>query len=367
MSQYMTPARKIEVRWEWIGEAWKLYTSNPGAWIGMIVIAAIIAILLVVVPIALFIIPAGLFANNNDPSAAFATAGLAMLLIPVLLIVWLLIGAYLTSGLFRAAIRQSQGQGISVGDLFSGGDSFLRVLGLLVLITLAQIVLSVIFAVPGMIIEELAPIGRLAGNIPSLIISGSIFFAIPLIVDRRMGVFDAIKTSIDATKSQWWMFAIFVLVLGLLSGIGMIACGLGLLVTAPFYFTTPAIAYRDAFGLPGAQNYESYPPPPPPDYRSYSPSQAPAAQPDYGSYTPSQTPDYRSYTPPPTPAAPPDYGSYTPSQPPATPPQPPSWSAPTNVAPPASETATKSCPHCGATLARVVNFCNQCGRPLRSS
>jgi predicted amidophosphoribosyltransferase len=37
------------------------------------------------------------------------------------------------------------------------------------------------------------------------------------------------------------------------------------------------------------------------------------------------------------------------------------------VTPAVSESATKTCPHCGATLARVVNFCNQCGRPLRNA
>lgn len=327
MSQYMMPAKKAEVRWEWIGEAWKLYTNNPGAWIGMIFITAIIGIVLIALPVALVLVPAGIFASNNEPGGIFATAGLALLLIPALIIVCLLVGAYLSGGMYRAAIRQAQGQAISVGDLFSGGDCFLRVLGLLILVAITQLVVAFVFGVPGMIIKELAPLGRLASNIPSFIISGFIFFAIPLIVDRNMGVFDAISASIEATKSQWWMFAIFVFVLGLLSFVGVFACVFGLLVTAPFYFTTPAIAYRDIFGLPRAQNYEAFPPPPP----------------DYRTYTPSQTPE----------------------------PQPKPWSEPTYVStpsqPPQSESTTNTCPHCGATLARVMNFCNQCGRPLRGA
>jgi len=94
--------------------------------------------------------------------------------------------------------------------------------------------------------------------------------------------------------------------------------------------------------MPGAQEQGQVTPPPPPDYRGYAPSQTP--------------PDYRGYTP-----------SQTPVAPPQPPPQPPSWSAPTNVSSPAPEAATKTCPHCGATLARVLNFCNQCGRPLRNA
>jgi membrane-anchored glycerophosphoryl diester phosphodiesterase (GDPDase) len=327
MLQNIMPVKRAEVRWEWIGDAWKLFTSNPGAWIGMILISGIISIVLIVLPIVFIIAPMGIFASNNDPSAVLAAAGFALLLIPVLLIVALLVSAYFSSGMYRAAIRQAQGEAISVGDLFSGGDSFLRVLGLLGLLFLVQIVIGFVFSLPGMIVEFLEPLGSAAARIPSIIIAGFIFFAIPLIVDRKAGVFESIGASIEATKSQWWMFAIFAFVLGLLSFIGVIGCGVGLLVTLPFYFTTTAIAYRDTFGLRGARNYDQFQVSPPPDYRGYTPSQTPAQ----GQSWPGPT-----------------YAS-TPSQP----------SQP--------ESAPVACPHCGATLTRMLNFCNQCGRPLRNA
>ncbi|HEY7181578.1 MAG TPA: zinc-ribbon domain-containing protein [Blastocatellia bacterium] len=326
----MMAAKKVEVRWDWIGAAWKMYTNQPGAWIGMVLITGIIGILLVALPIVLILIPAGIFAANGETGGIFAAAGLTLLLLPVLLIAWLLLGTYLTSGMYRAAIRQAQGQSVAVGDLFSGGDCFPRVLGLMILGIIANCVVGFVFAVPGMIIDGLAPLGNLA-YIVSVIIYGFIFFAIPLIIDRNMGVFAAISASIEATKSQWWMFAIFVVALGLLSFAGA-PCLVGLLVTLPFLFTTTAVAYRDTFGLPGAQDYDVFTPPAPPDYRGYTPSQAPAEQP-----------------------------------------APPPWAAQTFVSPsvappaPAPESTSGTCPHCGATLARVMNFCNQCGHPLRSA
>src|SRR5262245_44916803 len=149
MSQYMTPAKKIGVRWEWIGEAWKLYTSNPGAWIGMMLINFIIALLVIFVPLGLILIPAGIFTSNSNTNGLFATAGLALLLLPVLVILALVVVSYLTGGICGAAIRQSQGGEISVGDLFSGGPSFLRILGLVVLILIAQVVVGVVCSVPG--------------------------------------------------------------------------------------------------------------------------------------------------------------------------------------------------------------------------
>ncbi|MGH9754968.1 MAG: zinc-ribbon domain-containing protein [Blastocatellia bacterium] len=335
MSQNIMPVKRAEVHWEWIGEAWKLFTNNPGAWIGMTLTTAIITIVLIVLPIAFILVPMGIFASTSSPDSALATAGFALLLIPLFLIVMLVVAAYLSSGMYRAAIRQARGETISVGDLFSGGDCFLRVLGLMVLLGITQFVIAFIFSVPGMIVEALQPLGSTAANIPILIISGFIFFAIPLIVDRKAGVFEAISASIEATKSQWWMFAIFAFVLGLLFSIGAIVCGVGLLVTVPLYFTTAAIAYRDTFGLPGARNYDAFStPPPPPDYRTYMQSQTPAQE--------------------------------APAQP---------WSAPAYSAPapapqsqpPQPESRAANCPHCGATLARVMNFCNQCGRPLRNA
>ncbi|MBO0860874.1 MAG: hypothetical protein J2P21_20805 [Chloracidobacterium sp.] len=326
----MMAAKKVEVRWEWIGEAWKLYTNNPGAWIGMVSITGIIGILLVALPIVFILVPAGIFASRYDQGTIFAAAGLTLLLIPVLLIAWLLLGTYLYCGMYRAAIRQAQGESVAVGDLFSGGDRFLPVLGLVVLGIIANIAVRIIFAGPGLIIDGLAPLGRLAASVISVIIYGFIFFAIPLIIDRDMGVFAAINASIEATKSQWWMFAIFVFALGLLSLSGIIGCGVGLLVTAPFVFTTTAVAYRDTFDLSDAQDYGMFTPPPP----------------DNWSYTPAQDPDEQLAPPP--------------------------WSAPTFVSPsvappPAPESTSGTCPHCGVTLARVMNFCNQCGSPLRSA
>jgi hypothetical protein len=131
------------------------------------------------------------------------------------------------------------------------------------------------------------------------------------------------------------MFTIFALALSVIASAGSIACGVGVLATAPLAFLGHALAYRDLVGIPGAQWQE----------------------PGQGQYTPPPAPDYRPYAP-------------------STPPVAPSWATPTEVsmpvtappvAPPAPEPANKICPHCGATLARVVNFCNQCGRSLRDA
>jgi hypothetical protein len=153
-----------------------------------------------------------------------------------------------------------------------------------------------------------------------------------MIVEGGKGTIDAIKASIEVTKRDWIMFTIFAVALYIIAIAGSLACGVGVLATLPLLFLGHALAYRDLVGIPGAQMEGQFmAPPPPPDYRDYAPHQAPA-QPQ------------------------------APSQP-----QSPAWAPQNYGSTPTPEAAAKTCPHCGATLARAVNFCNQCGRPLRGA
>jgi hypothetical protein len=326
------------VRWEWISEAWNLFTRQWSVWVLMILVTYLVmfAIYLPFVGLVSVMMPTPEYGGPVEfPVGIFA-------LYPVLYLVIFGAMSWLFSGLYSAAFKQIRGESISVGDLFSGGQYFVRMLGALFLIAIA------------------AGIGSIFCLIPGLIVYGLAFLTFPMIVGGGKGTIDAIKASIEVTKRDWIMFTIFSVALYFIASAGALACGVGILATLPLLFLGQSLAYRDLVGIPGSQSQGQFEPPSAPDYRSYTPSQTPAAPPS--------APDYRSYTPTP-PAAPPstpDYRSYTPTPTPA-PPQPPSWSAPTNVAPPASESPTKACPHCGATLARVVNFCNQCGRPLRGA
>jgi membrane-anchored glycerophosphoryl diester phosphodiesterase (GDPDase) len=328
MQSMMMSQRKGEVRWEWIGEAWKLFTANPGAWIGMLLLYVIATFLIIGLPVMFILIPAGVFASNSDPTtiatAVAAAAGVLLFLIPVIMIVALFAVAYLFSGMFRAAIKQSRGQQISVGDLFSGGDCFLRVLGLLVLSALVQIAVWIVFLIPSFLIDGLESLASLGSSAAGLIVNGLLYFSIPLIVDRGAGVMDAIRQSIETTKPQWWMFALFALVVGILCSVGVLACGIGVLVTLPFYFTVPAVAYRDTFGAQSAQTFDQFSTPPPPSYYAPQPQFSVPPQPQF-----------------------------------LTPPE------PTPLHSQETQLIGKACPTCGATITRAANFCNQCGGPLQ--
>ena len=300
------------VRWEWISEAWNLFTKQWSVWVLMILVMALIVFLvemIIYLPIAgMVAMSVSTFPQDGEtPTAPVFPVGL-LLLYPVIFLAIATLMSWLAGGLYNAAFKQLRGETIGVGDLFSGKRYFGRMLGAFLLTIIPIYIGLFLFVIPG------------------LIVYGLVFLTFPMIVEGGKGTIDAIKASIEVTKRDWIMFSLFAAALYLIAIAGVFACGVGALVTLPLLFLGHALAYRDLVGMHGAQSQGQFmPPPPPPDYRDYAPSQ-------------------------------------TPAQPQAQP-----WVAPTFVAPPAPELTTKTCPNCGAALARAVNFCNQCGRPLRSA
>jgi hypothetical protein len=316
------------VRWEWISEAWNLFTKQWTVWVLMVLVMSVVVLTMyLVIYLPLFgIIMAmapSIPQDGEIPTAPAFPVGI-FLLFPVIFLAIICVMSWLTGGLYNTAFKQVRGERISVGDLFSGGKYFTRILGAALLIGIAAGIGSILV-------------------IPALIIAGLTFLTVPMIVEGGRGTIDAIKGSIEITKRDWLMFTLFAIALSFIASAGVYACGIGVLATMPLAFLAPSLAYRDCVGMSGAQMQGQFmSPPPPPDYRDYAPS---------------QTPDYRDYAPHQTPAQP-----QAPSQP-----QSPAWAPPNYGSAPTPESAAKTCPHCGATLARAVNFCNQCGRPLRGA
>ncbi|MGE0129430.1 MAG: hypothetical protein AB7U82_15235 [Blastocatellales bacterium] len=313
----MQPQNAPSVRWEWIGEAWNLFTSQWSVWVLMILVMYLV-VFAVYLP---FIGVIGMMMPTPDMGEPVEFPVGIVALYPVIYLALFSVLSWLMGGLYNAAFKQLRGEPISVGDLFSGGPYFARMLGALVLIAIGS------------------GIGSIFCIIPGLIVYGLTFLTFPMIVEGGKGTIDAIKESIEITKRDWIMFTLFAVALYFIASAGVLACGVGVLATMPLLFLGNALAYRDLVGMRGAQRQGQFiPPPPPPDYRSYTPSQmsTPQAPPQFETpYRPEQPP-----RPEPT---------YRPGPPPQ---------------PPQSESTTTTCPHCGAALNRAANFCNQCGNRL---
>ena len=97
-----------------------------------------------------------------------------------------------------------------------------------------------------------------------IIISIGFTFAYPLIVDRRLAGFDAVKLSFKAGMANFWRLLGMMLLTGLLSTLGLACCIVGMFFVLPIAYGAIASAYEQVFGLKDQREFGSNLPPPPP-------------------------------------------------------------------------------------------------------
>ena len=254
----MQQESRSNVRWEWIGEGWELFTKQWQNWIVLALIAAVVVIA-VMIPFYVLIFGAQFAASRSETSEiSGAMMGGSILLRLVVQIVISVVTALLSAGFYQAAFKQLRGGQVSVEDMKGVLQHLGPMLG-------AAIILGI-----------LQSIGTLLCIIPGFIVMGLFMFTFPLIVERNLGMFDAMSASLDVTKKNLIMFTLFAIVVQVVIPIvGVIACCVGLLVAYPLVFLIYACAYRDCYGLSGTSGYDSYTPPPPPSYGGYDPPPPP--------------------------------------------------------------------------------------------
>jgi hypothetical protein len=256
----MQPQNAPRVRWEWISEAWDLFTKQWSTWVLMILVLYLVVLAVYLPFIGIFAVMAPTLPQGDEiPTApVFPVALLA--LYPVIYLALLSAIAWMLGGLYQAAFKQLRGEQIAVGDLFSGGRYFGRMLGAVLLIAIA------------------ASVGGIFCLIPGLIVYGLTMLTYPMIVEGDKGTIDAISASVEVTKRDWVMFTLFAVAVYLLASLGAVACGVGVLATMPLLPLSHAVAYRDLVGMRGAQSSAQFIPPPP-DYRTSMPSYTSAPPP----------------------------------------------------------------------------------------
>jgi len=274
-----------------------MFADNWSVWVGQMSIV-FLAFTISAMPLFLTMIAAMVRTSQTGEPLEMPETFLPLMF--VMMVVGTLGGAFLFAGLHRTAFKQLRGEPIRVRDLFSGGDVFLRVAWAFAVITILTV------------------LGFSLCILPAFVVAGMLHFTVPLIVERKLGIGEAISTSYNATKADWLMFVLFVFVLGLLASLGGYACYIGLVVSYPLYFTITAIAYRDIFGVAGARSFRNQ------QKASTSYAEAP--------------------------------------WPPGTIPPPPQFAEPQEP-----ERTLTICANCGTAISRAARFCNKCGTPLNTA
>ena len=96
-----------------------------------------------------------------------------------------------------------------------------------------------------------------------VIISVGFTFAYPLIVDRKLQGFDAVKLSFRAAFANFFRLLGMMLLTSLMSVVGALACYVGMFLVMPIVYAAIAKAYEQVFGLADGTDYSNLPPPPP--------------------------------------------------------------------------------------------------------
>jgi hypothetical protein len=90
--------------------------------------------------------------------------------------------------------------------------------------------------------------------IPGLYLATAWCWAMLLMLDRNMDFWPAMMASMKVVHRNFWPTLGWILVVGIISSVGQIACGIGMLVTMPWAMCMMVAAYRDIFGLNPGQD-----------------------------------------------------------------------------------------------------------------
>jgi uncharacterized membrane protein len=127
-----------------------------------------------------------------------------------------------------------------MSDVFKGFDWFLQSL-------LYVVVWAVILNVVGLIVLAAPFVGPLLHALVQIVGWTLVAFALFLIVDKKMDFWAASMASVRLVATCFFPVLALVIVTGLLASIGLLACGVGVFVTAPLKVCILAVAYRELF------------------------------------------------------------------------------------------------------------------------
>lgn len=186
-------------------------------------------------------------------------------------------------GLHLAFLSLRRGHPIEFGTLFKGFEHF----GQSVVATLIQVIPIMAIIIPAYILFYVFFLVAIMaqGNEPNglammgvfvmimvfwlvvvfivMIISIGFTFVYPLIVDRGLTGFDAVKLSFRAAMANFWRLLGLMFLSFLLNLAGVLLCVIGVYLLMPIGYAAIAVAYEQVFGLRQGEIQPDVPPPPP--------------------------------------------------------------------------------------------------------
>lgn len=139
--------------------------------------------------------------------------------------------------LVTLALLDKKSPAPEVGDVFKGFDYFLPSF-------LFVLVFGYGLAAVSMVLSFIPCLGSILSIFFSLAVATAVMFGLLLIVDKKMDFWPAAQASYSMVKSNFWPYFGLLVVASLIAQAGMLLCFVGIVITAPLYFTILAVAYR---------------------------------------------------------------------------------------------------------------------------
>jgi serine/threonine protein kinase len=139
-----------------------------------------------------------------------------------------LLGGPLMGGLYFYLLRKIRGEPVRTETAFAGFSHSLLHLFL-----------------AGFVTQVLTVLGFICLVLPGVYLFVAWFFVLPLVIDKRLEFWPAMRLSRKIISKHWWKFFGFLLVLGLINLAGLAACVVGIFVTLPLSLAALMYAYED--------------------------------------------------------------------------------------------------------------------------
>src|ERR1051326_30614 len=146
-------------------------------------------------------------------------------------IIGLVIGGPMMGGLYALYLKKIRGQPATFGDAFIGFST-------------AFVPLMLTHLVSGL----LTIVGCLLCILPGIYLGVSWAFAIPLVMDKKIEFWPAMELSRKVISKHWWLMFGFLIVCGLVTLAGVLACCVGVFVAVAIIEAALMYAYEDIFG-----------------------------------------------------------------------------------------------------------------------
>lgn len=209
-----------EQRWDLSGvmnRAWAVFQERPGIFVGAVGVQLGIGLIFGLMSAG---VAAGIAQAGGDPMVG-------QLASQAISITSNLFSAFLGVGMLRLFLGSVRGESPLLGMLFSGmpwfGNIFLGnlLMGLVVLVSLCALGIPLFILVPGLALWQY------------------------LVIDQGQGAVEALKGSWALTMGSKVDIAVLLLVIGLINTVGVLACGVGLLVSLPVTGLATALVFEN--------------------------------------------------------------------------------------------------------------------------